>query len=51
MGEIEVPADRDWGAHRQRSLVHFSGRQRPPNRLILVNINRALLRRSKWHIG
>jgi hypothetical protein len=24
MGEIEVPADRDWGAHRQRSRVHFS---------------------------
>jgi hypothetical protein len=24
MGEIEAPADRDWGAYRQRSLVHFS---------------------------
>jgi hypothetical protein len=24
MGEIEVPADRDWGAHRQCSLVDFS---------------------------
>jgi len=24
MGEIEVPADRYWGAQTQRSLVHFS---------------------------
>ena len=24
MGEIEVPADRDWGAHRHCSLVDFS---------------------------
>src|SRR5438270_8539792 len=24
MGEIEVPADRYWGAHTQRSLAHFS---------------------------
>ncbi len=23
MGSIEVPADRDWGAQTQRSLVHF----------------------------
>jgi hypothetical protein len=24
MGEIEVPADRYWGAQTQRSLIHFS---------------------------
>ncbi len=24
MGEIEVPADRDWGAQTERSLLHFS---------------------------
>jgi fumarate hydratase, class II len=24
IGEIDVPADRHWGAQRQRSLIHFS---------------------------
>jgi fumarate hydratase, class II len=24
MGDIEVPADRYWGAQTQRSLIHFS---------------------------
>ena len=24
MGEIEVPADKYWGAQTQRSLIHFS---------------------------
>ena len=24
MGEVDVPADRYWGAQTQRSLVHFS---------------------------
>ena len=34
MGEIEVPADRYWGAQTQRSLVHFSiGEDRMPKRL------------------
>ena len=34
MGEIEVPADRDWGAQTQRSLVHFSiGDDRMPKRV------------------
>src|SRR5262245_20825333 len=34
MGEIEVPADRYWGAQTQRSLVHFSiGDDRMPKRL------------------
>src|SRR5215471_12713278 len=33
MGEIEVPADRYWGAQTQRSLVHFSiGDDRMPKR-------------------
>src|SRR6267378_1799253 len=31
MGDIDVPADRYWGAQTQRSLVHFSiGRDRMP---------------------
>lgn len=31
MGEIEVPADRYWGAQTQRSLIHFAiGEQRMP---------------------
>jgi fumarate hydratase class II len=31
MGEIDVPADRYWGAQTQRSLVHFSiGEDRMP---------------------
>ena len=34
MGEIEVPADRYWGAQTQRSLVHFSiGDDRMPRRV------------------
>jgi len=34
MGEIEVPADRYWGAQTQRSLVHFSiGEDRMPKPL------------------
>jgi fumarate hydratase, class II len=34
MGEIEVPADRYWGAQTQRSLVHFSiGDDHMPKRL------------------
>src|SRR5215469_18065999 len=34
MGEIEVGADRYWGAQTQRSLVHFSiGEDRMPKRL------------------
>ena len=35
MGEIEVPADRYWGAQTQRSLVHFAiGDDRMPKRVI-----------------
>jgi fumarate hydratase class II len=31
MGEVEVPADRYWGAQTQRSLIHFSiGNDRMP---------------------
>ncbi len=31
MGDVEVPADRYWGAQTQRSLVHFSiGNDRMP---------------------
>jgi fumarate hydratase class II len=34
MGEIEVPADRYWGAQTQRSLIHFSiGEDRMPRRV------------------
>ena len=34
MGEIEVPADRYWGAQTQRSLVHFAiGDDRMPKRV------------------
>jgi fumarate hydratase, class II len=34
MGEIEVPADRYWGAQTQRSLIHFSiGDDRMPKRV------------------
>ena len=33
MGELEVPADRYWGAQTQRSLIHFSiGDDRMPKR-------------------
>jgi len=35
MGEIEVPADRYWGAQTQRSLLHFSiGEDRMPREVI-----------------
>ena len=34
MGDIEVPADRYWGAQTQRSLIHFSiGNDRMPKRI------------------
>jgi fumarate hydratase class II len=34
MGDIEVPADRYWGAQTQRSLIHFSiGNDRMPKRV------------------
>jgi len=34
MGEVEVPADRYWGAQTQRSLIHFSiGDDRMPKRV------------------
>src|ERR1700685_1445586 len=34
MGEIEVSADRYWGAQTQRSLIHFSiGNDRMPKRV------------------
>ncbi len=34
MGEIDVPADRYWGAQTQRSLVHFAiGDDRMPKRV------------------
>ena len=34
LGEIEVPADRYWGAQTQRSLIHFSiGEDRMPKRV------------------
>jgi fumarate hydratase, class II len=34
MGEIDVPADRYWGAQTQRSLIHFSiGDDRMPKRV------------------
>src|SRR5918911_3013494 len=35
MGEIEVPADRYWGAQTQRSLIHFNiGDDRMPREMI-----------------
>jgi fumarate hydratase class II len=34
MGDIEVPADRYWGAQTQRSLIHFAiGDDRMPKRV------------------
>jgi len=34
MGEVDVPADRYWGAQTQRSLIHFAiGDDRMPNRV------------------
>ena len=51
MGEIEVPADKLWGAQTQRSLEHFSiGRELMPREMIgayavlkkaCANVNRA----------
>ena len=35
MGQIEVPADRYWGAQTQRSLLHFSiGEERMPAEIV-----------------
>src|SRR4029077_14056626 len=58
MGEIEVPADRYWGAHTQRSLVHFSiGDDRMPKRVYhaygyvkkaAALVNNAAGRLPKW---
>jgi fumarate hydratase class II len=58
MGEIEVPADRYWGAQTQRSLVHFSiGDDRMPKRVYhaygyvkkaAVLINTAAGRLPQW---
>ena len=59
MGEIEVPADRYWGAQTQRSLVHFAiGEDRMPKRVyhaygyvkkaaVLVNAAAGRLRNGK----
>ena len=58
MGEIEVPADRYWGAQTQRSLVHFSiGDDRMPKRVYhaygyvkkaAALVNAAAGRLSQW---
>jgi fumarate hydratase, class II len=58
MGEIEVPADRYWGAQTQRSLVHFSiGDDRMPKRVYhaygyakkaAASINAAAGRLPQW---
>src|ERR1700684_1188643 len=58
MGEIEVPADRYWGAQTQRSLVHFSiGNDRMPKRVYhaygivkkaAAQINAAAGRLAQW---
>jgi fumarate hydratase, class II len=58
MGEIEVPADRYWGAQTQRSLVHFSiGNDRMPKRVYhaygyvkkaAASINAAAGRLPQW---
>ena len=58
MGEIEVPADRYWGAQTQRSLVHFSiGDDRMPKRVYhaygyvkkaAALVNAAAGRMSRW---
>jgi fumarate hydratase class II len=58
MGEIEVPADRYWGAQTQRSLVHFSiGDDRMPKRVYhaygyvkkaVALINAAAGRLAQW---
>jgi fumarate hydratase class II len=58
IGEIEVPADRYWGAQTQRSLVHFSiGDDRMPKRVYhaygyvkkaAVLVNAAAGRLPKW---
>ncbi len=37
LGEIEVPADKRWGAQTQRSLEHFSiGRDLIPREMIIM---------------
>src|SRR5215469_16214947 len=58
MGEIEVPADRYWGAQTQRSLVHFAiGDDRMPKRVYhaygyvkkaAASINAAAGRLPQW---
>jgi fumarate hydratase, class II len=58
MGEIEVPADRYWGAQTQRSLVHFSiGDDRMPKRVYhaygyvkkaAAQVNAAAGRLAQW---
>jgi len=60
MGEIEVPADRYWGAQTQRSLVHFSiGDDRMPKRVYhaygyvkkaAALINAAAGRLAQWKV-
>jgi fumarate hydratase, class II len=61
MGEIEVPADRYWGAQTQRSLVHFSiGEDRMPKPLYhaygyvkkaAALVNAAAGRLPRWKAG
>jgi fumarate hydratase, class II len=47
LGEVEVPADKLWGAQTQRSLTYFSiGRERMPRELILAY---ALLKKACAH--
>ena len=53
MGEIEVPAERYWGAQTQRSLIHFSiGDDRMPKarvpRLRLCQEGRGARERRRW---
>ena len=61
MGEIEVPADRYWGAQTQRSLIHFSiGEDRMPKRVYhaygyvkkaAALVNAATGRMPQWKAG
>ena len=61
MGEIEVPANRYWGAQTQRSLVHFSiGDDRMPKRVYhaygyvkkaAAIVNAAAGRLPQWKAG
>jgi fumarate hydratase class II len=61
MGEIDVPADRYWGAQTQRSLVHFSiGDDRMPKRVYhaygyvkkaAALVNAAAGRLAQWKAG